>query len=158
MVLMRQSHAETFDPEAVAGPAAVTRWSTDGGLILPFGSFASLVLSKGITVVYLWRRYNTAGTITFRLFNARIILFSWVLWLLPAYTGRNYCFCHQARVPRFKKSSFSQFQRFVKTLLGHTVPFNEKRGQWKVFFGYWLPYMLLLWLGESVLSDDIHPN
>ena len=83
----------------------------------------------------------------------------WQVWgcNYPAYTGGNYCFYHHAQVPRFRKSSLLQFQRFVKTLLGHTVLFSEKRGQSKVFCRYWLPYMLLFWLGESVLSDDTHP-
>ena len=47
-----------------------------------------------------------------------------------------------------------RFQSSVKTLLWNDVPFLEKRRQGTVFYGCWLPYLLLLWLGEILLSDD----
>jgi len=46
------------------------------------------------------------------------------------------------------------FQSSVKTLLWNDVPFLEKRRQGTVFYGCWPPYLLLLWLGEILWSDD----
>ena len=47
-----------------------------------------------------------------------------------------------------------QFQSCVKIITGHYVPFHEKRVQEKVFCECWVSYLLLLWLGEAVISDD----
>ena len=47
-----------------------------------------------------------------------------------------------------------QFPNCVKTLLGNTMPFHGKIYQGRVFWECWLPYLLLPWLFETVLSDD----
>ena len=72
----------------------------------------------------------------------------------PAFTGDKYWFCHQAPICRFTKTCLPAVSKLCKTLLEHTVPFHEKRGQERVFCECRLPYLLLLWQGETVLSDD----
>ena len=47
-----------------------------------------------------------------------------------------------------------QFQSCVKTIPWHYVPFHEKGGQGKLFCECWMSYLLLPWLGETVLSDN----
>ena len=57
-------------------------------------------------------------------------------------------------ISRFTKARLPAVSKLCKTLLEHTVPFHEKRGQERVFCECRLPYLLLLWQGETVLSDD----
>ena len=47
-----------------------------------------------------------------------------------------------------------QFQSSVNAILGHNVPFHEKKSQKSLFFECWLPYLLFNWLGDFVFSDD----
>ena len=66
----------------------------------------------------------------------------------------NTTFFHQVSIHRSQNGVFLQFQSCVKTILGHTVPCHEKKGQGRVFFGFRMPFLLWLRLGETVLSDD----
>lgn len=59
-----------------------------------------------------------------------------------------------SQFPGSQKHVSQQFQSYVKTLLGHSVPSYEKRGQGSVFCESWVPYLLLTWLGELVLAED----
>ena len=70
--------------------------------------------------------------------------------------------CYRVKIPvfpltpnlGFTKVCFPARQSCVKTLLGCIVRFLEKRGQGRVFCECWVPYPLLPWLIETVLSDD----
>ena len=67
---------------------------------------------------------------------------------LSSFHRWKYYFYHQAPIPRFSKQVFLQFQKdHVEMILGHTVPFHEKRDQGSVFCECWQPYLLLPWLG-----------
>ena len=66
----------------------------------------------------------------------------------------NTTFFHQVSTHRSQNGVFLQFQSCVKTILGHTVPCHEKKGQGRVFFGFRMSFLLWLWLGETELSDD----
>lgn len=83
-------------------------------------------------------------------------LFSWQVWACnhPAFTGGKYCLLHQAPNPRFTKTWFLTVSELSKYTLGYNVLFHEKRCQGRVFCERWLPYLLLPWLGETVLSDE----
>ena len=63
-------------------------------------------------------------------------------------------FAIRHQLPGSQKHVSLRFQSSVKTFLWNDVPFLEKRCQGIVFYGCWLPYPLLLWLGEILLSDD----
>lgn len=52
------------------------------------------------------------------------------------------------------KKIFLVVQNYAKTHLEHTILFHEKRYQGRVSCDYWLPYLLLLWLVEIILSDE----
>ena len=67
---------------------------------------------------------------------------------LSSFHRWKYYFYHQAPIPRFSKQVFLQLQKdHVEMILGHTVPFHEKRHQGSVFCECWQPYLLLPWLG-----------
>ena len=62
---------------------------------------------------------------------------------------------HKSMFPCMSEETcFPACQSCVKTLLGYIVRFLEKRGQGRVFCECWVPYPLLPWLIETVLSDD----
>lgn len=86
--------------------------------------------------------------------NQCVLLEDLRLQLSNFYSG-NIILCHQTSVPRFKhKKKHFLFRIVHRQHLGHTVPFHEKRYQGRVFCGYWLSYILLLWLVEIILSDE----
>ena len=68
--------------------------------------------------------------------------------------GENPFFAIRPQYPGSQKHSSLKFQSCVKTVLGHTASLHEKRVQEKVFCECWVSYLLLLWLGEAVISDD----
>ena len=78
----------------------------------------------------------------------------WGCKFLPFPGEKKNCFCHQAQYPGSQKRLSWSFQAVSKTHLGHTARFHEKRCFRRVFFECWLPYLLLPWLGETVLSDN----
>ena len=49
------------------------------------------------------------------------------------------------------KCAYLLFQSYLKTFLGHIVLFQEKTCHGRVFFEYWLPYLLLTRLDETTL-------
>ena len=59
-----------------------------------------------------------------------------------------------AQLPGSQKFVSWLFQSFVKTNLRHSVPIHEKRCSGRVFCEFSLPYLLLPWLAETVLSDE----
>ena len=61
----------------------------------------------------------------------------------------------RAQFPSSQRHVIWLFKSRVKTHLGNIVPFQESKGQGRVFCECWLPYLLLLWLNESELSVDI---
>lgn len=67
--------------------------------------------------------------------------------------GDNTNFAIRLQFPVSQKHVSLKFQNCVKTHLGHTIPFHEKRGQGRVFCECGLPYQLLRWLGESVVRE-----
>ena len=90
-------------------------------------------------------------------------VFSWQVWgcNYPRFTVGKPFICHQATIPRFKKNFSLQFQSCAKTLLAHNVTFDQKsdKRSGKVFCEYWLPFLLLPQLGETIQSDhNLEPD
>ena len=83
-------------------------------------------------------------------------VFSWQVWVCnhPVFTGKKYCLFHPAPNPRLTKTWFLGVSELSKCTLGHSVLFHERRCQGGVLCECWLPYLLLPWLGETVLSDN----
>ena len=68
--------------------------------------------------------------------------------------GENTAFAIRPQFPSSQKHVSFLFQSCVRKHEGHTVPLHEKRCQVRVFCVCWLPYLLLPWLVETVMSDD----
>ena len=51
----------------------------------------------------------------------------------------NTAFANGPQCPGSEKHDSLQFLSCVKTQLGHTAPFHEKRDQGKVFYECWIP-------------------
>jgi len=66
----------------------------------------------------------------------------------------NMTFVIRPQFPDLQVHVSLKFQSYVKTILGHTVTFHEKRGEGRDFCVCWLPYLLLPWIGKTLLSDD----
>ena len=95
----------------------------------------------------------------------KVVVLWWKIWTRVPFCpvwGCNYQASYRVKIPvfpltpnlGFTKVCFPARQSCVKTLLGCIVRFLEKRGQGRVFCECWVPYPLLPWLIETVLSDD----
>ena len=74
---------------------------------------------------------------------------------LSSYHRLEYCFYHQAPIPRLtNKNVYQQFQSCVNTHWRHNIPFYVKRGQGRMFYDCCLPELFLAGLDETVFSDD----
>lgn len=80
----------------------------------------------------------------------------WQVWTCNyhIFIGENTAFSFRSQFQGSQKHVSLPIQSCVRTYLGHTIPFREKRSQGTVFCECWLPHLLLPWLGETVMSND----
>lgn len=89
-----------------------------------------------------------------RKMNECVFLAGFELKLSSFHRWKKLFFTIRPQYPVSRKYASCLFHNCIETHIGYTVPFLDKGCKGRVFYEYWLLYKLLIWLGETVLSDD----